>query len=135
MEPTIKMEPTKKRAAKSCLNEKSSKLKRRLDFTNVLPSSMETQYSPASPDVVAPLVQPVMVAAPPAVIALVPSQDIRLALGGNKFLTYGLYNGEPRINIRLYEVKGSLLYPSKVGLSMTSARFSEFRRFRKLTRA
>ena len=102
------MEPSKKRIAKSRVNGKS--VKRRLDFSN------ETETVP-----IVPVKQ--LTADP----RIAPSQDIQLSLGGQKFLTYGFFNGEARISIRLYELKGSLMYPTKTGISMTPTRFSEFR--------
>ena len=116
------MEPTKKRSGKSRVNDKSAKVKRRLEFT----SETMIESLPVVPSIV-PSIAPSNQSSTSAEPIMAPSQDIQLSLGGNKFLTYGLFNGEPRISIRLFQVRGKMLYPSKTGISMSATRFSQFR--------
>jgi len=129
------METTKKRSGTNRLNVESAKIRKHLDFageafaeenhSDIAISSIETQPIVSLIQPIVPLIRPSTSAVP--IISMASSRDIHLPLGGNKFLTYGFFRGQARISIRLYEVRGTKLYPSKTGISMTPTRFSRFR--------
>ncbi len=56
-----------------------------------------------------------------------PTEDIRLELGNNRFLTCGEFEGNPKIHIRQYDDKDGYLIPTKVGICMSPHRFAAFR--------